>query len=178
MCDDQQRGRQTRRRDAAHWRRRDCRIRSQLPHRLELVAEIYGVKWYNDSKATTPESAIASLEALEQPVIIIAGGYDKGIAFDELGEKIALNVKAAILMGKSAEKIADAIEKESTTENTARKVKVEIVNSLGEAVDSAGQLAVEGDVVLLSPACASYDMFDNFEHRGQEFIRLVREWSG
>jgi UDP-N-acetylmuramoylalanine--D-glutamate ligase len=149
-----------------------------LPHRLELVAQINGVSWYNDSKATTPQSAIASLEAFDKPVIIIAGGYDKGLAFDELGEKIAQKAKAAILIGQTAKKIADAIEKKLATKNTARKVKVEIVDSLVEAVDSASQLAVNGDVVLLSPGCASYDMFDNFQHRGQEFCRLVRETSG
>ncbi len=145
-----------------------------LPHRLELVAEIDGVRWYNDSKATTPEGAIAALEAFEQPKIIIAGGYDKHIPFDELGEKIAKEAKAAILMGQTAEKIADAIEKKLATENREKKIKVKTVDSLGKAVDLAGQLAVAGDVVLLSPACASYDMFDNFQHRGREFTKLVQ----
>jgi len=146
-----------------------------LPHRLELVAQIKGVFWYNDSKATTPQSAIASLEAFEQPKIIIAGGYDKGLAFDEFGEKIAQSTKAAILMGATAEKIADAIEKKLATEVTEKKKEVKIVGSLAEAVDSARKLAIAGDVVLLSPACASYDMFDNFQHRGREFIKLVRQ---
>ena len=146
-----------------------------LPHRLELVAEKNGVKWYNDSKATTPESAIASLEAFEEPVIIIAGGYDKGIAFDKLGEKIAQKAKAAILIGQTAEKISDAISK---TPDTRLKTQVKFVKSLAEAVNFASQLAAEGDVVLLSPACASYDMFDNFEHRGREFCRLVRQMNG
>jgi UDP-N-acetylmuramoylalanine--D-glutamate ligase len=143
-----------------------------LPHRLELVAEIDGVRWYNDSKATTPEGAIVALEAFEQPRIIIAGGYDKQIPFDELGEKIAKEAKAAILLGQTAEKIAAAIR--ACPDNQA---KIEIVGSLAEAVEEAKQLATGGDVVLLSPACASYDMFDNFEHRGREFIRLVREVS-
>jgi len=148
-----------------------------LPHRLELVAEIKGVSWYNDSKATTPTSAIASLEAFEKPVIIIAGGYDKNLPFDELGEKIAKNAKAAILIGQTAGKIAEAIEKELATEgteNTEKKIKIEIVDSLTKAVELANDLAQAGDVVLLSPACASYDMFDNFQHRGNEFVRLVR----
>ncbi len=149
-----------------------------LPHRLELVAEINGAKWYNDSKATTPQSAIASLEAFEQPVIIIAGGYDKNLPFDELGEKIAQKAKAAILIGETAKKIAGTIEKKLATENTEKRIKVEIVDSLAAAVGLARELATNGDVVLLSPACASYDMFDNFEHRGREFCRLVRETSG
>jgi UDP-N-acetylmuramoylalanine--D-glutamate ligase len=149
-----------------------------LPHRLELVAQINGVSWYNDSKATTPQSAIASLEAFEQPVVIIAGGYDKNLPFDEFGERIAQKAKAAILIGQTAEKIAATIEKKLATENTEKRIKVEIVDSLAAAVGLARELATNSDVVLLSPACASYDMFDNFQHRGREFCRLVRETSG
>jgi len=153
-----------------------------LPHRLELVEQIpsnagsdqtrlrRGVSWYNDSKATTPQSAIAALEAFDRPTIIIAGGYDKELPFDELGQKIAENAKAAILIGQTAEKIADAIK--ASPKNQAR---TELVESLAEAVQLANQLAETGDVVLLSPACASYDMFDNFQQRGREFIRLVRD---
>jgi len=144
-----------------------------LPHRLELVAQIDGVHWYNDSKATTPQSAIASLEAFEQPVIIIAGGYDKNLPFDEFGEKIAQKAKAAILIGQTAEKIAATIEKKLATKNTEKRIKVEIVDSLAAAVGLARELATNSDVVLLSPACASYDMFDNFQHRGREFIKLM-----
>jgi UDP-N-acetylmuramoylalanine--D-glutamate ligase len=139
-----------------------------LPHRLEFVARINGVSWYNDSNATTPASAIAALEAFEEPKIIIAGGYDKNLAFDKLGEKIALHAKAAILIGQTAEKIADSINPES-------KTKIEITDSLENAVNIASRLAVEGDIILLSPACASYDMFENFQHRGRQFIKLVRE---
>jgi len=149
-----------------------------LPHRLELVAQIDGISWYNDSKATTPESTIAALEAFERPVIIIAGGYDKNVAFDELGQKIAKNTKAAILLGQTAERIADAIEKElatEVTEDTERAIKIEIVDSLTQAVDLASRLTVSGDVVLLSPACSSYDMFDNFQQRGNEFTKLVQK---
>lgn len=149
-----------------------------LPHRLELIAQIKGVGWYNDSKATTPQSAIAAIEAFEQLVIIIAGGYDKNLPFDEFGEKIAQNAKAAILIGATAKKIAGVIEKKSATEDTGKKIEVKIVDSLEEAVRLADQIAVGGDAVLLSPACASYDMFDNFQHRGREFIRLVQEING
>jgi UDP-N-acetylmuramoylalanine--D-glutamate ligase len=159
-----------------------------LPHRLELTGEIRGVYWYNDSKATTPESAIVALEAFEQPKIIIAGGYDKNLPFEQLGEKIAKNAKAAILIGQTARKIADAIRNadmslraqrsnldKRTTHYALRTTRIEIVNSLAEAVRLADRLAESGDVVLLSPACASYDMFENFQHRGREFCRLVRE---
>lgn len=144
-----------------------------LPHRLELVAEINGVSWYNDSKATTPESAIAAIEAFEQPTIIIAGGYDKKVAFDELGKTIAEKAKLAVLMGQTAEKIAGAVK--ACHQNQSR---IEIVNSLAEAVQLANKVVESGDVVLLSPACASYDMFENFEHRGREFCRLAKEIAG
>jgi len=136
------------------------------------VAESKGVRWYNDSIATTPASAIAALEAFDEPKIIIAGGYDKKLSFDELGLEIATKAKAAILIGATAQKIANAIERQSAADTAGRKVKVEIVESLAGAVELAKQLAVDGDVVLLSPACASYDMFDNFQQRGEEFVRL------
>jgi len=146
-----------------------------LAHRLEFVAEINGVKWYNDSKATTPEGAIVALQAFEQPKIIIAGGYDKNISFDELGKTIAQTAKAVILIGQTAPKIADTIEKKSATENTEKKIRIEIVDSLTKAVELANNLAETGGIVLFSPACASYDMFDNYAHRGNEFTRLVRQ---
>jgi len=152
-----------------------------LPHRLELVAKINGVSWYNDSKATTPESAIAALEAFEQPTIIIAGGYDKNVAFDELGRNIAESAKSAILLGQTAPKVASAIRngkmslRAKRSNLKKRDTKIEIVDSLSGAVQLANKLAESGDVVLLSPACASYDMFDNFEHRGRQFCELVKQ---
>ena len=151
-----------------------------LPHRLELVKTINGVSWYNDSKATTPEGAITALDAFDQPIIIIAGGYDKDIPFDKLGEKIAEKAKAAILIGSTATKIASAINSEQMSLRAKRSnlqsinTKVELVDSPADAVQLANQLAASGDIVLLSPACASYDMFENYEQRGQEFINLVR----
>ena len=184
---------------ARHFGAGDDRLKSSLPefkplpHRLEFVAEINGVCWYNDSKATTPQSAIASLEAFEQPTIIIAGGYDKNIPFDELGQKIAENARAAILLGRTAQKIADAIHNAKMSLRGAKRrsnlnkpdmgcqirdTQIEIVGSLAEAVQLANRLAETGDVVLLSPACASYDMFDNFQHRGRQFCKLVRQVNG
>ncbi|MHC5060319.1 MAG: UDP-N-acetylmuramoyl-L-alanine--D-glutamate ligase [Planctomycetota bacterium] len=140
-----------------------------LEHRLQLVAEIDGVRWYNDSIATTPASAIAALEAFAAPKIIIAGGYDKGLAFDELGKKIAQKAKAAILIGKTAAKIDDAIRKAGK-----KNVQAEFAHSMAQAVNLANRYARNGDVVLLSPACASYDMFTNFQQRGQVFTNLVK----
>ena len=151
-----------------------------LPHRLELVEEFRGVRWYNDSKATTPEGAITALDAFDQPIIIIAGGYDKDIPFDEFGEKIAEKAKAAILIGTTAPKIEKAIQNINTSLRAKRSnlqsinTKIELVDSLTEAVQRANQLAESGDIVLLSPACASYDMFENYEQRGMEFIKRVK----
>ncbi|UCD49981.1 MAG: UDP-N-acetylmuramoyl-L-alanine--D-glutamate ligase [Phycisphaerales bacterium] len=141
-----------------------------LPHRLELVATIDGVRWYNDSIATTPQSAVVALEAFAEPKILIAGGYDKQLPFDELGEKIAAQAKAVVLIGQAASKIADAIQAGGPS---GPQVPIAFAKSLDEAVQIARRQAVEGDVVLLSPACASYDMFDNFQQRGQQFAELV-----
>jgi len=145
-----------------------------LPHRLELVAQVNGVSWYNDSKATTPDGAIAALEAFERPIIIIAGGYDKNVPFDKFGGKIACAAKAAVLIGQTGEKIASAIRAASR----ANIPRVEFAQSLAEAVALAKQLSTHGDVVLLSPACASFDMFENFQQRGHVFRELVRKISG
>ncbi|MFH1614365.1 MAG: UDP-N-acetylmuramoyl-L-alanine--D-glutamate ligase [Planctomycetota bacterium] len=141
-----------------------------LPHRLELIATINGVRWYNDSIATTPVSAVVALEAFENPKIIIAGGYDKHLPLDELGEKIALNAKAALLIGQTAGKIETAIKAAGK-----KNIIVRTLDSLTAAVDSAHELAAPGDVVLLSPACASYDMFKNFQQRGRIFQQLVKK---
>ena len=140
-----------------------------LPHRLQFVAEIRGVRWYNDSKATTPDSAIVALEAFDSP-IIIAGGYDKHIPFDEFGQKVAQKAKAAILIGQTAQAIAKAIQAHPQNHAQVKRAK-----SLAEAVELANTLAVRGNVVILSPACASYDMFENYEQRGEQFIDLVAE---
>jgi len=170
-----------------------------LPHRLELIETINGVSWYNDSKATTPEGAITALDAFEKPTIIIAGGYDKNLPFDKLGEKIVQKAKAAILIGQTAPKIAQAItnanlslrgvaateqgvaateqsevDGPSTSLHSVAATQSEIVSSLSEAIRQVNKIAESGDVVLLSPACASYDMFENYEQRGNEFTKLVK----
>ena len=137
-----------------------------LPHRLQLVADIKGVRWFNDSKATTPDSAIVALEAFDNP-IIIAGGYDKHIPFDDLGKKIAEKAKASILIGQTAAAIEKAIKKSSNDS------KIYFALTLAEAVKIAAEISDSGDVVLLSPACASYDMFENYEQRGELFIEFV-----
>jgi UDP-N-acetylmuramoylalanine--D-glutamate ligase len=140
-----------------------------LSHRLELVAQIEGVRWYDDSISTTPVSTIAALEAFDEPKIIIAGGYDKGLKFDELGAAITGKVKAAVLIGQTAEAIIRTID----TQNG--KITVEKASTMARAVEIAGEMARDGDVVLLSPACASYDMFRNFQERAEVFCRLVKK---
>lgn len=141
-----------------------------LPHRLQLVAEIGSVRWYNDSIATTPDSTVAALTAFDSPKIIIAGGYDKNLSFEQLGRAIAGRAKAAVLIGDTSRKIADAVEACSRSAASVR-----FASSLAEAVEIAHTLAVPGDVVMLSPACASYDMFENFQQRGLQFTAMVRD---
>jgi UDP-N-acetylmuramoylalanine--D-glutamate ligase len=136
-----------------------------LPHRTELVAERGGVRWVNDSKATNPGAAVAALALETSPVVWIAGGKDKGLDFDELAQAPLAGVRVALLIGAAARRIAEAL---------ASKVAVEPVATLEAAVARAAALARPGDVVLLSPACASFDQFRNFEHRGERFRELVR----
>ncbi len=139
-----------------------------LPHRLEMLADIGGVRWYNDSISTTADSTIAALCAFDQPMVVIAGGYDKGVSFVRLGKVLAQKAKAVILLGETRQTIAAAVRAAGKD-----KFEVEFADSVADAVDIASRLAVKGDVVLFSPACASYDMFENFEQRGKEFNRCV-----
>lgn len=142
-----------------------------VSHRLELVREIDGVRFYNDSIATTPTRAIAGINAFAEPIVLIAGGYDKNLPFDEFAEVVVKKAKAVVLMGTTADKIERAIrEKEKLL---GRKIELVRAQSFEEAVTTAGDLASPGDVVLMSPACASYDMFRNFEERGNRFRELV-----
>jgi UDP-N-acetylmuramoylalanine--D-glutamate ligase len=145
-----------------------------LPHRLELVATKGGVEYYNDSKATTPVSTIRAIQAFERPVILLAGGYDKGTPFEELGQIIQTQTKAAFLYGKTAPKLAQAIAQAGQTVSTLSAAHVAQVPNLDAALQQAVALAKPGDVVLLSPACASYDQFAHYEARGEHFRQLVQ----
>ncbi|MBE0534468.1 MAG: UDP-N-acetylmuramoyl-L-alanine--D-glutamate ligase [Phycisphaerae bacterium] len=144
-----------------------------LEHRLEFVTRTRGVAWYNDSIATTPPSAIVALEAFDAPKIIIAGGYDKKLPFDDFGRKIAADAVAAILIGATAQKISAAIEAARTEE----RPRVLFAVDMQDAVLKAAEIAQPGCVVLMSPACASYDMFTNYRHRGDVFAACVRAMS-
>ena len=144
-----------------------------VAHRLELVRELRGVKYINDSIGSSPTRTIAGLHALPVKPIIICGGYDKQIPFDILGDELCLHAKAVVLTGHTAEKIRTAI---LTSEHYKTvKLPIVLVNDFKKAVLTASSLAREGDTVLLSPACASFDHFKNFEERGNTFRKIVME---
>ena len=138
-----------------------------LPNRCQFVAEVNGVRWYDDSKATTPVSTMAALNGIDEPKILIAGGYDKQISFSELGACIAQRAKACVLIGQTASKIARAIESKGSD------CVIKYADSMEQAVDVSNELATAGDVVLMSPACASYDMFKNYIQRSEAFVKAV-----
>jgi len=141
-----------------------------LEHRLELVAELNGVKYYDDSFSTTPETATAAINAFENPEIIILGGSSKNSNFEELGKAIksAKNIKAIIGVGVEWPKI-----KEQLLDLDSEVLVLEGAGDMQTIVAAANRLAVEGDVVLLTPACASFDMFKNYKDRGEQFKKQV-----
>jgi len=141
---------------------------SGVEHRIEPVATLEGVRWFNDSKATNPESSIKALEAFPGQVILIAGGRDKNTDLAEFMNLVKQKVDRLILIGEAAERFAAAAQ-------AAGVANIVQADSLAEAVETARQLARSPQVVLLSPACASYDMFDNYEQRGRIFKQLVRK---
>ena len=141
-----------------------------VEHRIEFVREIDGVKYYNDSIASSPTRTIAGLKAFEGNVILIAGGYDKKIPFEPMAPYVIDKVKLLLLSGPTAEKIETAIK---TNENYKGSPEIVRVQNIDEAVKVARQRAKAGDVVTLSPACASFDAFPNFTARGNHFKRLV-----
>ncbi len=139
-----------------------------LPHRLECVAERDGVTYYNDSLATTVDAACAALRAFDAPLLLIAGGASKGADFSVLGTAIAeANVRAVLLIGQEAPRIAAVVQQAGAGET------VHCCRDLAQALDTARCLAQTGDVVLLSPACASFDQFVSYAERGDLFKRLV-----
>lgn len=146
-----------------------------LVHRLEFVAEVGGVKYYNDSKATTPDAAMTSLRAFDGGVVVMVGGSDKGNSFAEFGRHLAQRAKAVVCMGDTREKIGAEIRQAMSGRASPR---VMYAASFAEAMTMARESATRGDVVLLSPGCASYDWFSNYEERGETFRRHVSEWRG
>ena len=144
-----------------------------VEHRLELVRELRGVKYINDSIGSSPSRTVAGLHAMPVKPIVIAGGYDKCIPFDTLGDELCLRAKHVILTGATAEKIRTAIESSSHYADSG--LRVDMVEDFKEAVLLAHASAQSGDIVLLSPACAAFDRFKNFAERGKYFKEIVME---
>ena len=143
-----------------------------LPHRLEFIVEVSGVKYYNDSFSTTPETAIAALKSFTEPLILILGGSDKGSNYSELGKLIneVDNIKEIILIGDTADKIEEYIDLKGKYKSKVTKE----LRTMSEIVSKAKETAKSGDVVLLSPASASFGLFKNYKDRGEQFSQAVR----
>lgn len=142
-----------------------------VEHRIEYVREVDGVKFYNDSIASSPSRTRAGLNSFEQKIILIAGGYDKRIPFDQFGHDVKAKVKRLYLIGATASKIKDAVVRAYDGKKT---MPLFIYPTLEQAVKEAYMGAEAGDIVMLSPACASFDMFKNFEERGKRYKELVK----
>jgi UDP-N-acetylmuramoylalanine--D-glutamate ligase len=144
-----------------------------VEHRIEFVRELDGVKWYNDSIATSPTRVLAGLRSFDQKLIVIMGGYDKKIPFEPMADTVCQQVKLVLLMGVTAEKIEAAIRGSQYYKEGAPELVH--VSSMEEAVQEAKARAKAGDIVTLSPACASFDLYPNFEARGIHYKNLVKE---
>lgn len=142
-----------------------------LPHRLEFVGACAGREFYNDSLATTPESAILGLKAFSQPVILLAGGYDKGVDLSSMSKVISQTCRMVVLMGQTAPAIHEQIEQYRPSGGGP---EVFFASSPHDAFTKAWENSQPGDVILLSPGCASYDWFVNFRDRGEQFRQFVR----
>ena len=143
-------------------------FRSGVEHRIEYVATKNGVKYYNDSKGTNPEASMKAVESMQTPTLLIAGGYDKGSDYDEWIKSFGDKIKCLILLGKTKDKIA-------ATAMTNGFSNIIMVDTLEEAVSVSSRNAKEGESVLLSPACASWGMFKNYEERGILFKECVNK---
>ncbi|MBP2024424.1 UDP-N-acetylmuramoylalanine--D-glutamate ligase [Clostridium punense] len=142
-----------------------------VEHRNEFVRELDGVEYYNNSIASSPTRTVASLLSFDNPVILLAGGYDKNLPFEPLAFEGYEKIKYLILLGATKNKIKAAFD--LLKEEKGIEVPIYMVESLEEAVNKAREISIEGDVVALAPACASFDMFPNFEIRGNRFKELV-----
>ena len=155
--------------------RRVAREFAGVEHRIEFVRELHGVRYYNDSIATSPTRTIAGLHAFPQKVVLIAGGYDKHIPFAPLAPEVVKHVKTLILCGATADAIERAVVESEAYETAAERPRIVRCASLREAVDAAYFHAESGDVVTLSPACAAFDCFTNFMERGRAYKEMVRK---
>jgi UDP-N-acetylmuramoylalanine--D-glutamate ligase len=144
-----------------------------VPHRLELVRELHGVRWYNDSIATAPERSMAAIHAFDEPIVLMLGGRDKDLPWDEIAKLIRKRVDHVVLFGEAAELIQKAV----STVGGERGVDLHRAENLKEAVAIAAEVAGPGDIVLLSPGGTSYDEFKDFAERGETFRKWVLELS-
>ncbi len=142
-----------------------------VPHRLEPVATIGGVAYYNDSIATAPERTLAGMRSFHEPLVLLLGGRDKHLPLEELAAECAVRCRAVVTFGEAGDLFAEAVRAVQTSEGPM----VRRVGTLAEAVQAATAAAQPGDVVLLAPAGTSFDAYPNFERRGEDFRRLVRE---
>ena len=144
-----------------------------VEHRLELVKEIDGVKWYNDSASSSPSRTIAGLHAFDEDIVLIAGGYDKNLDYTPIAKPIIEKVSSLILLGQTSGKIFDAVKQE--LENQNKDLDIYMCENLEQTINLAKKVAKSGQVVLFSPASASFDMFKNAVERGKIFKKLVNE---
>lgn len=144
-----------------------------VEHRIEFIRELDGVKWYNDSIGTSPTRTIAGLNSFDEDIILIAGGYDKHLDYEPIAKPIVDNVKGLILIGQTSEKIYEAVTKELEKQN--KELAIYQCNEFSQIVEVARKIAKSGQVVLFSPASASFDLFENFAQRGNKFKELVND---
>jgi UDP-N-acetylmuramoylalanine--D-glutamate ligase len=149
--------------------RNTLRTFTGLPHRLETVGRLGGIRFINDSKATNVDAVIRALEGITEPVILILGGRNKGSRFESLAEIVRRKVKSIVAMGESRQEIAAVL---------GRIAPVILADTMAAAVLKAAAAARPGDTVLLSPACASFDMYENYAQRGQDFRQVVMGLGG
>ena len=143
-----------------------------VEHRLEFVRKINDIPWYNDSIGTSPTRTIAGLNSFDEKIVLIAGGYDKHLDYSPIARPILNNVSKLILMGATADKIENAVEAEMN-EDEKGKLPIYRCSTLDEAINKAKEVAIDSEIVLFSPASASFDLFKNFEERGNKFKEIV-----
>jgi UDP-N-acetylmuramoylalanine--D-glutamate ligase len=145
-----------------------------VEHRLELVRDVNGARWYNDSIATAPERSLAAMRSFEEPVVLLAGGRDKNLPWDEFAEEALRRVRRLITFGEAGPMIAKMVEEAREPGRDTGLEEVTRVGGLEEAVEEAARVARAGDVVLLSPGGTSFDAFRDFAERGDRFKCLVQ----
>ncbi|MGD8244730.1 MAG: UDP-N-acetylmuramoyl-L-alanine--D-glutamate ligase, partial [Anaerolineae bacterium] len=145
-----------------------------IEHRLELVRDVNGTRWYNDSIATAPERSLAAMRSFEEPVVLLAGGRDKNLPWDGFVEEALRRLRRLIVFGEAGPMIAKRMEEAMRADTAARLEQVTRVGTLEEAVEEAARAARSGDVVLLSPGGTSFDAFQDFAERGARFKDLVQ----